>query len=51
MKQVTTNKNIDTPNSNSIWKVEGNNKLTPNTPIKLNWLNDQKKVGISGQFG
>ena len=32
---ATTNKNIDIPNSKSIWVVEGNNKLTPNTPIKF----------------
>ncbi len=38
---ATTNKNIDIPNSGSTWKIEGNNKLTPNTPIKLVWLNDQ----------
>jgi len=36
-----SNKNIDVPNSKSVWTSEGNKKLTPNTPIKLIWLNDQ----------
>ena len=26
---ATTNKNIDIPNSKTVWEVEGNNKLTP----------------------
>ena len=52
---ATTNKNIDVPNAKSIWKIEGNNKLTPNSPIKLIWLNDQnikfeKKISIDNQY-
>ena len=52
---ATTNKNIDIPSSKSIWEVEGNNKLTPNTPIKLIWLNDQnikfeKEISIDNQY-
>ena len=39
---ATTNKNINVPNAKSNWSVEGNNKLTPNSPIKLIWSNDQK---------
>ena len=27
---VTNNKNIDTPNATSLWKVEGNKKLQKN---------------------
>ena len=38
---VTTDKNIDIPNSNSIWSVVGDNKLTVETPIKLSWTNEQ----------
>ena len=38
---VTTDKNIDIPNSNTVWSVIGNNKLTNQTPIKLSWTNDQ----------
>ena len=38
---ATNSENIDVPNSKTIWKVIGNNKLTPNNPIKLRWENDQ----------
>ncbi len=37
---VTANKNIEIPNLKTIWKIEGNNKLTPNSPVKLIWTND-----------
>ena len=52
---ATTNKNIDVPSSKSIWEIEGNNKLTPNTPIKLIWLNNQnikfeKEISIDNQY-
>jgi len=52
---ATTNKNIDVPNSKSTWEIEGNNKLTPNTPIKLIWLNNQnikfeKEISIDNQY-
>ncbi len=38
---VTTDKNIDIPNSETVWSIIGNNKLTDKTPIKLSWTNDQ----------
>ncbi len=38
---ITSDKNIEIPNSNSIWTVSGNNKLTDQSPIKLSWSNDQ----------
>ena len=38
---VTTDKNIDIPNSETIWSIIGNNKLTDQNPIKLSWTNDQ----------
>ena len=52
---ATTNKNIDIPNSVSTWEIEGNNRLTPNTPVKLFWLNDQnikfeKEISIDDQY-
>ena len=52
---VTTNKNIDIPNSNTVWEVEGNKKLTNNSPIKLTWTNSQgitfeKKISLDDQF-
>jgi len=52
---ATTNKNIDIPNSKSVWEIEGNNKLAPNKPIKLIWLNGQnikfkKEISIDNQY-
>ena len=52
---ATTNKNVKVPNSKSIWEVEGNNKLSPNSPIKLSWTNDQnikfvKDISIDDQY-
>ena len=38
---ITTDKNVEIPNSNSIWSISGNNKLTAQSPIKLTWANDQ----------
>ena len=38
---VTSDKNIDVPNSDTIWSIEGNNKLTDGSPIKLSWSNAQ----------
>jgi len=52
---VTANKNIEIPNSTTIWKIEGNNKLTPNSPVKLVWTNNdgikfEKKISIDNQY-
>ena len=52
---ATANKNIKLPNSKTIWTIEGNNKLTPNSPIKLSWTNDQnikfiKDISIDDQY-
>ncbi len=52
---VTNNKNIDLPNANTLWILEGNNKLSPNSPIKLVWNNNQgirfeKNIKIDNQF-
>ena len=52
---ATNNKNIDIPNSKTIWKIEGNNRLSPNSPIKLSWTNDQnikfeKDISIDNQY-
>ena len=38
---VTSDKNIDIPNSNTVWSIIGNNKLTSQSPIKLSWTNKQ----------
>ena len=52
---ATANKNINLPNSKTISTIEGNNKLTPNSPIKLSWTNDQnikfiKDISIDDQY-
>ena len=52
---ATTNKNIDLPNSKSLWSIEGNNKLTPNSPVILSWTNNQnikflKEISIDKQY-
>ncbi len=52
---VTSDKNIDIPDSNSIWSVVGNNKLTDQSPIKLSWTNDQgitfeKEISIDDKY-
>ncbi len=52
---ITTDKNVKIPNSNSIWSVSGNSKLTAQSPIKLTWANDQgitfeKEISIDDKF-
>ena len=52
---ITTDKNIDIPNSNSIWSISENNKLTDQSPIKLSWTNDQgitfeKEISLDDKF-
>ena len=52
---VTSDKNIDIPNSETKWFIEGNNKLTEQTPIKLTWTNNQgisfiKEISLDNQF-
>ena len=52
---ATTNKNIDLPNSKSLWSIEGSNKLTPSSPVILSWTNNQnikflKQISIDKQY-
>ncbi len=52
---ATTNKNIDLPNSKSLWSIEGSNKLTPSSPVILGWTNSQnikflKEISIDKQY-
>ncbi len=52
---VTSDKNIAIPNSDSMWKINGNNKLTNESPIKLSWSNDQgitfeKEISIDDKY-
>ena len=52
---VTSDKNIDIPNSESIWRVIGNNKLTDQSSIKLLWTNNQgitfeKEISLDDKY-
>ena len=52
---ATANKNINIPNSSTIWKIEGNNKLSPNSPVRLTWTNDnnikfEKEISLDNQY-
>ena len=52
---VTSDKNIDIPNSETIWSIDGNNKLTNQSPIKLSWKNKQgitfeKEISLDDKF-
>ena len=48
-------KNIDIPNSDTLWSIDGNNKLTQETPIKIFWANKngikfEKEISLDDQF-
>ena len=52
---VTSDKNIDVPNSKTVWSLEGNNKLTDKSPIKLSWTNNQgltfkKEISLDDEY-
>ncbi len=52
---VTSDKNIDIPTSETTWSIEGNKKLTENSPIKLSWTNDQgitfeKEISLDDKY-
>ena len=52
---VTSNKNIDLPDNNSIWKVDGNSKLSEKNDVKIIWENKQglifeKIISIDNQY-
>ncbi len=52
---VTSDKNIDIPNAETIWSLNGNNQLTDQTPIKLSWKNKQgitfeKEISLDDKF-
>ena len=52
---ATTSKNIDLPNSKSLWSIEGSNKLTPNSSVILSWTNSQnikfvKEISLDKQY-
>ncbi len=52
---VTTDKNIDMPNADTIWSISGNKKLTDQSPITLSWSNNQgitfeKEIFLDDKF-
>ena len=52
---ITSDKNIDIPNSETIWTVNGNKKLTDQSTINLSWTNDQgitfeKEISIDNRY-
>ena len=52
---ATNSENIDVPNSKTLWQIVENNKLTPNNPINLRWMNSQgiifeKKISIDEEY-
>ena len=52
---ASNNKNIDIPDNKTIWKIEGNSKLTPNDDVTLIWKNNQgltfeKIIKIDNQY-
>ena len=52
---VTSDKNINIPNSDTIWSIEGNKKLTENLPIILSWSNNQgitfkKEISLDDKY-
>ena len=52
---VTTDKNIDIPNSDTVWSIVGNDKLTDKSPIKLSWTNEQgityeKEISLDDKY-
>ena len=52
---VTNNKNIEMPNSDTLWIISGNSNLAPNNPVTIEWVNKQnitfkKKFSIDNQY-
>ena len=52
---ITSDKNIDIPDSETIWSIDGNNKLTDQSSIKLTWKNNQgitfeKEISLDNQY-
>ena len=50
-----TNSNIETPNSKTVWKIDGNSKLTPTSPVKIYFENSQgirfeRKISLDKKY-
>ena len=52
---ATSDKNIDIPNSETIWSIKDNKKLTEQSSVTLTWTNDQgiifeKKISLDNEY-
>jgi len=52
---VTSDKNIDIPDAETVWSLNGNSKLTDQSPINLSWTNKQgitfeKEISLDDKF-
>ncbi len=52
---VTSDKNLNIPNSDTVWSVVGNNNLTDKSPIRLSWTNKQgivfeKEISLDNKY-
>ena len=52
---VTSDKNVNVPNSETVWSFDSNNKLTDKSPIKLSWNNNQglifeKEISLDDEY-
>ena len=52
---VTSDKNVDIPDAETVWSLKENNKLTDKSPIKLSWTNKQgltfeKEISLDDKF-
>jgi len=52
---VTSDKNINIPDSNTTWSLIGNTKLTEKSPVKLSWSNNQgitfeKEISLDDKY-
>ncbi len=50
-----TNADVETPNSKTVWKIDGNNKLTPANPVKIYFENNQgirfeRKISLDKKY-
>ena len=52
---ITSDKNVNVPNSETVWSFDSNNKLTDKSPIKLSWNNNQglifeKEISLDDEY-
>ena len=50
-----TNSDVETPNSKTVWKIDGNSKLTPTSPVQIYFENNQgirfeRKISLDKKY-